>query len=70
MNRSYTEYVTKDGDTFDSLALDFYGDENCSVFLMQFNPDLIDTLIFNQGVTINVPEINIKENSSLPPWKR
>lgn len=70
MNREYYEYATVEGDTFDSISLEFYGEENYSVFIMQFNPKLIKTIIFESGISIKIPKINIKETSTLPPWKR
>lgn len=70
MAREYSIYVTQAGDTFDSIALDFYGDENYSVFIMQVNPDLISTLIFEYGIELKIPDIDVKNTSTLPPWKR
>lgn len=70
MAREMWEYTTIDGDTFDSLALEFYGEESYSVFIMQLNPDYIKTLVFDSGVVLKIPKINIKETSTLPPWKK
>ncbi|ACD52525.1 tail protein X [Clostridium cagae] len=70
MAREYSIYTTKAGDTFDSIALDFYEEENYSVFIMQLNPDLIGTLIFEYGIQLKIPDIDVKDTSTLPPWKR
>lgn len=70
MNRECYNYTTIAGDTFDGIALEFYGEENYSVFIMQLNPDYIKTLIFEAGVKLIIPKINIEEKSTLPPWKR
>lgn len=70
MARKYYNYTTIAGDTFDNLALEFYGDEKYSVFIMQFNPDFITTIIFDAGVKLKIPDIEINEISTLPPWKR
>lgn len=70
MGRQYSIYITNEGDTFDSIALNFYGEEKYSVFIMQLNPNLISTLIFEYGIELSIPEINIKNTSTLPPWKR
>ena len=40
------EYTTKDGDTFDALALDLYDDELLSTEIIAENPDFADVLIF------------------------
>jgi phage tail protein X len=68
--RQYCLYTTKEGDTFDSLALNFYGEEKYSLFIMQLNPDSISTLIFDYGVKLKIPIITINDTSTLPPWKR
>jgi len=70
MSRQASIYTTNEGDTFDSIALDFYEEEKYSVFIMQLNPDLISTLIFEYGIKLKIPEISIKNTSTLPPWKR
>lgn len=70
MVRQYSKYITKQGDTFDSIALEFYGEEKYSVFIMQLNPNYIGTLIFDYGIKLVIPEINIKNDSTLPPWKK
>jgi phage tail protein X len=68
--RQYYKYTTKQGDTFDSIALEFYGEENYSVFIIQLNPNYINTVIFDEGVNLIIPDINIKNTSTLPPWKK
>ncbi|MCI1478121.1 MAG: tail protein X [Clostridium beijerinckii] len=70
MARQYYKYTTKQGDTFDSIALEFYGEENYSVFIIQLNPNYINTVIFDEGVNLIIPDINIKNTSTLPPWKK
>ncbi len=70
MARQCSKYTTKQGDTFDSIALEFYGEETYSVFIMQLNPNYIGTLVFDYGINLVIPEINIKNDSTLPPWKK
>lgn len=70
MARKYYQYTTNEGDTFDSLALEFYGEEKYSVFIMQVNPDKISTLVFDYGISLKIPILNINNTSTLPPWKR
>lgn len=66
----YYEYVTLEGDTFDSIALDFYDDEFKATELMKANPVYISTLVFSAGIKLKIPEIEIKVPTTLPPWKR
>ncbi|NFH90887.1 LysM domain-containing protein [Clostridium botulinum] len=70
MTRECYEYNTINGDTFDKIALDFYGEENYSTFIMQLNPDHIKTIIFDSGIKLLIPKLKINNKSSLPPWKR
>ena len=65
------EYVTVEGDTFDMLALVFYGQEKLASVIIQANPDYCDTLIFEAGIPLVIPdaaEVTLPE--SLPPWRR
>ncbi|KFX57598.1 LysM domain-containing protein [Clostridium botulinum] len=62
-------YITKTGDTFDSISFNLLGNEKYSVEIMKVNPYLIRTIIFESGVIVKIPKIDIKEESTLPPWK-
>lgn len=68
-DRNY-EYKTLQGDTFDSIALDFYGEEYKAGLLMEANPDHIRTLRFDGGVVLKVPIIEAEQAATLPPWKQ
>ena len=64
-------YITVDGDTFDSLALLFYNDEKLASTIIQANPDYCDTLIFEAGVSLTIPEAAAETMpETLPPWRR
>lgn len=63
-------YITNYGDTFDTIALKFYGDEKYSHVIMQANPQQVSTVIFEYGISLSIPDIEIKNTSTLPPWKR
>ena len=64
-------YTTRDGDTFDSLALGFFGDEKLASAIMQANPDHCDTLIFSAGVVLTIPaSVEVTMPETLPPWRR
>lgn len=67
----YFDYITEDGDTFDILALKNYNEEKMSGYIVQANLDLADTLVFEQGILLSIPVLNIKDvPESLPPWRR
>lgn len=64
-------YITVEGDTFDSLALLFYDDEKLASMIIQANPDCCDTLIFEAGVSLTIPEAAAAVlPETLPPWRR
>ncbi|MBQ3405655.1 MAG: tail protein X [Lachnospiraceae bacterium] len=68
---AYYEYTTVEGDTFDDLALYMYGDEKLSHYIIDFNPDYSDVLIFPANVELKLPEIEgMNTPDTLPPWKR
>ena len=63
--------VTKQGDTWDILALRQYGDEAFMSELIKANLNYRGIMIFSAGVQLNTPEIDtIPMSSNLPPWKR
>lgn len=66
----YYVYETLEGDTFDSIALDFYNDEYKSSDIMNANPNYIKVLIFSANVKLKIPIIEEQPVSTLPPWKR
>ncbi len=68
--QKYYIYKTLQGDTWDSIALDFYNSESYSSMLMQANPELITVLIFDADTELKVPILEKSAPSTLPPWKR
>jgi len=63
-------YVTKQGDTFDIIALKKYNDEFKASAIMQVNPDHLGIIIFPAGTVLKLPVIDDEAASTLPPWKR
>lgn len=64
-------HITAEGDTFDSLALQYYNDEKMSSTIIQANLDHCDTLIFEAGETLVIPEVStVALPETLPPWRR
>lgn len=67
----YYEYITQDGDTFDLLALDMYNDERLAHYIIEYNPDYCDVIVFEGGVQIRLPIIDGAETTeTLPPWRQ
>ena len=67
----YKEYTTRDGDTFDALALEMYGEETLAHYIIEFNPDYADVLSFDANVALRLPIVeDVETPDTLPPWRR
>lgn len=62
-------YVTKQGQTWDEIALIVYGDEIHADYLMKNNYDLLDILVFSSGTVLNTPDLPEEEDGEAPPWR-
>ncbi|MEK4060981.1 MULTISPECIES: tail protein X [Paenibacillus] len=63
-------YRTVQGDTWDSVAFQVYGDEQLMTMLMNANPNHTETVIFSRNIAINVPDKPVITSDMLPPWRR
>jgi hypothetical protein len=67
----YRNYITRAGDTFDALALTMYNEEKLSHYIIGFNPDHADVIIFGANVSLRLPIVeNAEMPETLPPWRR
>lgn len=69
----FTEYITIQGDRWDSIALKAFGDATIFSKIQDANPNIPLSEIFEGGIKLLIPIIEIKENTNvdlLPPWKR
>lgn len=62
-------YITKQGDTWDIISREAYGDEKYADYLMQNNFSLLDMCIFSAGVEVTIPALPEFENEDLPDWR-
>ena len=68
---AYKEYTTREGDTFDALALQLYNDERLAHYIIEFNTDYADVVIFDANVALRLPIVEDAETpETLPPWRR
>lgn len=68
---SYIDYTCTQGDTFDALALRYYGNECMSTVIMQENRQHANVVMFDGGETLRIPVIYEDAlPESLPPWRR
>lgn len=63
------QYSTKQNDTFDKIALYFYGSETAASYLIEVNPEYSDVVVFSAGTLLWLPKLEQIETSTLPTWK-
>lgn len=63
------EYQTKAGDTWDSIAYEQLGSEKYMGLLMEANPELIAYVVFDSGISIQIPEVPKEDVADSALWK-
>ena len=70
----FQQYVTNDGDCWDSVAYKAYGNPNLIEGIISANPDVAITDVLPGGVVLRIPIIEEEQTvtnlENLPPWKR
>jgi phage tail protein X len=63
-------YRTIQNDAWDAIAYRLWGDERFAADIMAANPGLADTLVFEAGVTLILPDVDLSARplKNLPPW--
>lgn len=65
------DYITQKGDTFDIIAYQAYGNEEMVKPIIEANPQYTETIVFDFGTKLTIPDIDTStENSALPPWRK
>lgn len=67
MNRTYT---TISGDMWDQIAYKQMGSVLYTDKLMKANAEYAAIVVFRAGVVLTIPEVEDRQNTELPPWKR
>lgn len=68
MGKGENMYTTKQGQAWDQIAKEVYGNEIYADFLMESNPRHLNILIFSAGVELNTPKLP-EQKKDLPPWR-
>ena len=63
-------YTTKSGDMWDSIAKEQMGNEKYMSLLVSANENYSETIIFNAGVILNIPDIEEEIPQYIPPWRK
>lgn len=68
----FSEYITIEGDRWDTIAWKAYGDANLYPQIAEANPDVPLSDVLPAGTRLLVPVLERPEidKSVLPPWKR
>lgn len=61
-------YKTVQGDTWDIVAKNVYGNELLAGFIMQANYKHIDIVVFSAGTELNTPDYE-EVDDELPEWR-
>ena len=62
-------YTTTQGDMWDSIAYNFYGDVKYIGLLLQNNLDLLDIFVFSAGTKVYIPEMPEEIEEDVPEWR-
>lgn len=63
-------YTTKQGDTWDAIAFQVYGDVIYTGFLMQANFPHLDTFVFDAGAVLQTPDLPEDDDlANAPIWR-
>lgn len=62
--------TTTQGQAWDQIALKQYGSEKQMAALLPANTDELDTLFFEGGISVAVPDVEPLRVKSVPPWER
>lgn len=69
--KEYWSYTTRENDTFDGLALDFYLNENLSYVIRQANYRYRSYILLPGDIQLRIPVLpEAAKPESLPPWRR
>lgn len=70
------QYTCSANESFDSVALNVYGDEKYAADLMNANPNLCGMTVFDGGETLLLPALDVPKRNNetalantIAPWK-
>ena len=67
----YKTHIAAMGESFDSIAFEYYGDEFMADKLMKANPLHVQKIVFEGGEKLTIPVYDdIESTETLAPWRR
>ncbi|BDV42445.1 membrane protein [Geotalea uraniireducens] len=73
MKTDILEHITSDGERWDWLAWEYYGDASRYEPIIAANPEVMITPVLPAGIKLLIPIIadaDLVDTEDLPPWKR
>ena len=71
MYEKYPEkYITSQGETWETISMDFYGTPFKVSDLIKCNPQHSNVLVFEGNIALDIPILQEDKAESLAPWKR
>lgn len=69
---AFIKYTTKQGDRWDSISFDMYGDVKYMTEIIAANTEIPVDLAIPANTDLRIPVLDIQQtqNELLPPWKR
>ena len=66
----YIEYLTKDGDRWDLIAYEMYGNAYDYLRILEANPEYKDFVVLPAGIKLKIPIIEETQTMQEvnPPW--
>ena len=62
-------YVTKQGDTWDKIAYEQYGNELYADVLIMENIKYAGIVVFPEGISLVIPKIEEETEEDVPEWR-
>ena len=69
----FVAYVTSDGDRWDRIAFQHYGDATAYEAIVRANPEVPIRPVLDGGIRLRIPvrlDAAALDDPGLPPWKR
>lgn len=67
----YKNHIAAMGESFDSIAFSYYGNEFMANNLMKINPLYVDMIVFEGGENLTIPIYDdVESTETLAPWRR
>lgn len=75
MASEFTQYTTKQGERWDTIAFNAYDNPYGYSPIIAANPQYRNVVVFNESVVLQIPVIETAaevavDPASLPPWRR